>query len=561
VDRRRSGRRGRLLALTVIGAALILAACGSSSTSTSAPTSTSASVALAKPSGTPSASLVVNQSQAPGTIDPAFSEAAPEVGPEWAVYATLTAFVHVPGKVPGTSEGNLDVNTVKPYIAQSWKFSENDTTLTFQIRPGLKFPSGDPLNAEAVAWSLKRTIRAEGGAYSVIEENQFKPALIKSVTATGPLTVVIKYSRPAPNQLQIFAGPDAGSIYDPALVEAHGGQKPTKPNTWLATHDAGYGPYLLKSYEPNHQMVLEANPNFFEPPKTKRIVLNFIPSNETLLLDAQSGAADVTLGLSGEGAHSLEGQSCCVVTPFKSANAEMLNLPENKANKEFESQLFREALSHAIPYEGILKKVAYGYGKLYFGEWMPTFAAYDPTIGAAREYNLEKAKKLLAQSGIKTPITIPIYIAVGDNNGKEIATAVQGAWQPLGVNVQVKVISPADFSEVVYTTHTGPTIFYEGPAAVAPEYYWAYDLQCPKENPYNANLACVPAADKLMKEVFKTTNEATRQRLFDEADRLYVKDTPRIWVYNSEPVTVAAKDVTSVYLSDGLPDMRFWAKN
>ena len=61
--------------------------------------------------------------------------------------------------------------------------------------------------------------------------------------------------------------------------------------SWLASHDAGYGPYLLKSYQPNHQMVLEANPDFFEPPKTKKIILNMIPSNETLLLDVMEGNA------------------------------------------------------------------------------------------------------------------------------------------------------------------------------------------------------------------------------------------------------------------------------
>jgi peptide/nickel transport system substrate-binding protein len=308
-------------------------------------------------------------------------------------------------------------------------------------------------------------------------------------------------------------------------------------------------------------MVLEANPDFFQPAKTKKIILNFIPANETLLLDAKSGAADVTLGISGEGANSLKAQSCCTVTSVKSANAEMLNLPESSGTPEFKNQAFREALSFAVPYEGILEKIAFGYGKLYFGEWMPTFEAFDPTIGAPREYNIEKAKQLLAKSGIKTPITVPIFISEGDNVGKEIATAVQGSWTQLGVNVQVKTISPSDFSEVVYTTHTGPTVFYEGPAVVAPDYYWSYDLQCPEGNPYNANLACVPAADKLMREVYDTTEPSKRQQLFDEADRLYVADTPRIWVYNSEPFAVLGKDVTSFYESDGLPDMRFWAKS
>jgi ABC-type transport system substrate-binding protein len=62
-----------------------------------------------------------------------------------------------------------------------------------------------------------------------------------------------------------------------------------------------------------------------------------------------------------------------------------------------------------------------------------------------------------------------------------------------------------------------------------------------------------------MKQVPYTTQEPQRQQLLNKADELYVKATPRIWVYDSELVAVLGKNVTSYYSSD-LPDMRFWAK-
>lgn len=538
--------------LMAVGAVLVLAACGSSSKSSS-------SGKLSSTASNPNATMVVNFAVAPATLDPDFTEANQEVGIDGAIYSMLTQQGQVPGPLPGTTEANLSPTAVKPYLATSWQFSNGDKTLTFHMREGLKFPSGDPVNAEAVVWSLKRDITSGSGGDSVFLESEFKPQLVTSITAPNPSTVVINYRRPAPNQPAVLASPEM-SIYDPALVEAHGGQKGKKPNEWLATHDGGYGPYLLKSYSAGHQMVLEANPNFFEPAKTKKVTVNFIPDNETLLLDAQSGAADVTFGLSNEAAHSLVGNSCCTVGAFTSREGQGIIMPENSKNPEFENEKFRQALSYAVPFEGILKTVAFGYGQLYYGEWMPSYSFYNSKIGAPREYNLAKAKELLKESGVKTPITFTLYVAQGSIPSKEIATAASGSWAALGVNAQVKVVSAAQSLEIEYESHTGAEVIAIGPQIVAPEYYWAYDLQCPEVNPYNDTLICIPKADKLMREISYTTNPEKAQQLANEADELYIKATPQIWVYNQKLVTILSKNITSFYSSD-LPEIRFWAKS
>jgi len=510
--------------------------------------------------------LIVNNAVPIATLDPGLTTNDQDPGFDGAMYSTLTQVDQEPGKVAGTTQQNLGVSAVKPYVAQSYAFSDGNKTLTFHLRPGLKFPSGDPVDAKAVVWSIERDIKLEEGGYSVLEETDYTPPLIKSVTAPNATTVVFKYKRPAPNQLQVLSTPTAGAIYDPKLVEEHGGVKKATPNEWLASHSAGYGPYEIKSYQASHQLVLEANPNFFEQPKTKKIILNMIPDNETLLLDAQSGAADITLGMTNQAAHSLVGNSCCTVASFKSRQAETLNFPQNERkpwlngkDPFFKNQDFRQALTYAFPYEAVLKKVAYNYGKLYFGEWMPSYSWYDPQVGAPRPTDLNKAKELLAKSGIKTPVSFTLYVGQGDNIGKEIATAAAGAWQPLGVDAKVQVVSPSAFLEVVYTNHDGASVFLDGPQVVAPDYHWAYDLQCPPNNQFNDTNTCVPAADKIMKEIPYVTQEPKRQELLNKADELYIENSPRVWAYDSELVAVLGKNVTSYYSSD-LPDMRFWAK-
>jgi peptide/nickel transport system substrate-binding protein len=305
-------------------------------------------------------------------------------------------------------------------------------------------------------------------------------------------------------------------------------------------------------------MVLTANPDFFQPPAAQKVIINFITDDSTLLLQARSGAADVTLGMSPQATHSLAGNSCCNVGAFKSRMAETLQFPQIDKAPFFKNTQFRQALSFAFPYKDILDKVAFGYGKLYSGEWMPVFPWYDAATGGPHPTDLNKAKQLMQQSGVKTPVNFPIYVAEGDTIGKQIATAAAGAWQPLGVNAKVQVVSAAQLVDVVYTSHAGANVFIDGPQVVAPDYYWAYDLQCPKVNPYNDTLVCIPEADKIMRKIPSSSGE-TRQTMLNDVNKMYMDAAPRIWVYNAANTVVLNKRVAKFYASD-LPEVRFWAK-
>jgi ABC-type transport system substrate-binding protein len=100
-------------------------------------------------------------------------------------------------------------------------------------------------------------------------------------------------------------------------------------------------------------------------------------------------------------------------------------------------------------------------------------------------------------------------------------------------------------------------VFLDGPQVVAPDYHWAYDLQCPPNNEYNDTNICLPAADKIMHEIQYNQHPSQRQQLLNQADEMYIKAAPRIWVYDGQLVAVLGKRVTSYYSSD-LPDMRYW---
>jgi peptide/nickel transport system substrate-binding protein len=538
-------------ALLVAGA--LTAGCGSSSSSSSSSSASASSTGggSSKEPGT----LVVNAADVPSTLDPAQGCITWDAGLVGSFYARLVQWVSKPGP-EGTTQYDAGA-TPKPWLATSWKITDGGRTYTFKLHSGMKFPDGTPVDAQAVAYSINRTLTMGACGTSWIDDNV--PTMYKSVTAPNSSTVVVKLNQPNANLLKDLASPQAG-VVEPKIVEEHGGVKKEALNSWMAGHVAGYGPFLLKSYTPGTQLVMEANPNFITPPKAKKITVNFITSDATLLLDARSGAADITWFLSKQAASSLKGNSCCRVLAYNSPLAEGILLPwTSKTHPAFANVKFREALATAVPYEQIISSIAYGFGTAFYGPWNPGFSEYEPQIEKPVPYDLTRAKQLIAESGVKTPISFDVYVATGQNTEKAILTAIQAVWAQLGVNINIKVVSGADLITVLFgNAHDEAGMELVGPGVVAPDYYWDYDGECPGPTntiPYTGT--CIPAADKLIAKLRETTDPAKRKEITDQVARLWVEKYPYIEPYGEQAVVVLSKRV-SAFDYHHVPDMRLW---
>src|SRR5665213_784098 len=81
--------------------------------------------------------------------------------------------------------------TYGPNLATSYKYSADHLTLTYALRHDVKFWDGTPLTSADVAYSLQRNMNpADGPVNGYVYPN------VKSITATGPYTVVVKFKKP-----------------------------------------------------------------------------------------------------------------------------------------------------------------------------------------------------------------------------------------------------------------------------------------------------------------------------------------------------------------------------
>ena len=498
-----------------------------------------------------SSAFVINMPVGPATLDPAEECGFTDITITEAVYTRLTQYGSKPGP-NGTSQ--VDPGHIVPYFAKSWDITKGGLVYTFHLRSGVKFPSGKPVDANAVKYSFERSINMAGCGGYFIYDGIYTPPLIKKIEAVNPTTVRITLNQPDANVLQDWAQP-AASIIDKSVVDQHGGVEKGKVNQWMAGHVAGVGPYTLQSYEPNKQAVLVATPGFFKQPKAKKVIVNFISSDPTLVLQARNGSADVTLGLSKQSAHSLAGNSSIKVVANKTSSAEQIGLPNDKP--PFNNVKFREAMTYAVPYQQILEKVAFGYGTLYYGAYPPAMPEFRAGLEKPRTLDLEKAKQLIAASGVQTPVDVTMDIQAGNSIDEQVATIVQGIWAQLGVRMTINKLSASDYINKLEQHKSQAYIRLDGPGVIEAGYFLGYDLKCGIS--FNLSATCIKRADTLLAKGRKTFDKAKRQAIWNQINALWKANSPKIPVYGDKYVSVLNKRVKHYFYSHEV-DFTTWSK-
>src|SRR5260370_679769 len=171
----------------------------------------------------------------------------------------------------------------QPKLALSWTHSDDFTTWTFKLRPGVKFQDGTPFNAEAAKANFDRQKDPANKCRCA-----FYIAGIHDVQAPDELTLVYNLTDPAVNLPGILTIQSSNNVIQ-------------SPTAWKTKGDdynrnpVGTGPYILKSWTAGDRMVLEKNPDYWNKghPYLARIVLKPLPDAQSRFASLQSGEADI----------------------------------------------------------------------------------------------------------------------------------------------------------------------------------------------------------------------------------------------------------------------------
>ena len=496
--------------------------------------------------------LIVNMAVPPATLDPGWLCGIWEAGFVRNFYVRLTQYDTIVGTDGHSTQ--IDTGNIVPYFARSAHISDDKLVYTFVLPAGHKFPSGHPVDAAAAKYSFERSINMGGCGSYFIYDGFYDPPLIKTIEVVSPTKLVITLNHPDKNALQNWAQTSA-SLVDKSVVDQHGGVQ-TGLNEWMSSNVAGSGPFLLDTYQPGDRAVLKANPDFFgERPGADTVIFNFINSDPTLLLEARTGNADITLGMNKVSIASLREDPCCNIVANVSTQSQQIGLPNSKP--PWDNPKVRMAVSYAVPYKEILENVALGYGEIYGGPLAPGFPEYDAALTPPRTFDMAKAKSLMAESGLATPIDVEIHIFEGDSIQEQIATIVQGHWSELGINLQIRKQPNAVMAEAL-EDHTVPTYMrLDGPGVIEAGYFHGYDLLC--NVGFNLSEVCIPEADEILHVARQEPDAAKQRDMYRQISTMWYENQPKIHVFAEQFAAVLSKDVTNYHFSH-MFEARYWSK-
>jgi peptide/nickel transport system substrate-binding protein len=295
---------------------------------------------------------------------------------------------------------NDDATQLAPGIAESWTVSPDATAYTFAIRKGLKFPSGNPVTAEDIAWSIKRNLQLNlANAQRLREWDITKDNVDGVVQVIDANTLRIKPTRPWAPGLFLFAFTDfrvAPTLDRKEIMknEVAGDMG----NKWLATHSACVGPFRVAAWRPQDMMTLERNDGYWRRKVAmKRIVVRHVPEAGAQRLLLEQGDVDHAADIDPADFKALERNPNVRIEYGPSLGISYMMF--NMADARFKSPKLFEAFRYLWDYQGLEATLLKNHSIArqspvpngVFGALPKSYMPY--------KLDLERARRLLAEAG------------------------------------------------------------------------------------------------------------------------------------------------------------------
>jgi len=321
----------------------------------------------------------------------------------------------------GLTRTNGETLEVEPNLAYKWDVSADGLSWTFYIRKGIVWSDGVPFTADDVIFTFNdliynKDIPSSSRDIFTIDGKEFVVKKIDDYTVQFDLPMKF-----APFLRSMGTG----------IMPKHKLKESVKNNTFNFTWGidtpvdeiVGTGPYLIDRYQPGQRIVMKANPLYWRKsdqgerlPFIQKIIYLVVQSPDIALLKFLEGEVDsvVVRGTDYAILKPLEKKRNFTIYdlgPDSSSNFVVFNLNTRKNPKTgqpfvdpvklswFQNKDFRRAVAHAIDKKRIIEITMNGLGYPQNAAVNPTAKIFHNPNVVKYEYNLEKARQILAEAG------------------------------------------------------------------------------------------------------------------------------------------------------------------
>ena len=419
---------------------------------------------------------------------------------------------------------------VEPHLATSWRLI-NNFTWEFTLRQGITFHNGEPVNAEAVRYSIERAQSLPGSLETFATEIS-----LERVEVQGEYTLRLVTGDPVANLAYHLS---SLAILPPVYYGE------TDPDS-LSQAPVGSGPYQVTEWVPGDKVVLEAVPDYWKG----------APAHSVLVFQTVPDA--------GDRLQALREGNATLVTDLPPLRPDEWDIPESRLETiESTKRMFvgihidqdspmadervRQALNYAVDVAQITQSLLKEYGSRY-GSWV------NPPAGNAQlepwPYDPTQARALLAQAGYPDGFATTLHTPsnVYDQD-VAIARAIAEQLGQVGITVQVE---PVDWDTYVgqLLSDTPPPLFYLGMNSRGDGLEDVKNLST--EFPFNPTGWQNESFEDTVQRAQYSFNEDVQARLLNEAQAIAYDQAPWIWLWRQHDFYGVSQQLDWAPRPDGL---------
>lgn len=315
-----------------------------------------------------------------------------------------------------------------PQLATGYRW-EDPKTLVLTLREGVRFHDGEPMNAEAVRYSLNRHLTMQGSF------RRSEVSGIDAIEVVDPLTVRIRLKAPSASFISALTD-RAGMILSPKAAEAAGRD--------FGAHPVCAGPFRFVERVPQERIVVERFPGYWDAANVHidRITYLPIPDNTVRLANLQSGAVDFAERMEPGDMQTMQrNRNLRAIAvdelgyqglTINIGNGERANNPlgrDARVRQAFELAIDRAAINQVV-YEGMYTPTRQPFppaNPFHVRDFPPT------------ERNVERARALLREAGVTTPVAVEMTVP-NNPDLRQVGEVIQSMVSEAGFNLTLRAM-------------------------------------------------------------------------------------------------------------------------
>jgi len=413
---------------------------------------------------------------------------------------------------------NPDTLEIEPELAVSWEILEDNVSYVFHLRQGVKYHDGGTFNAYDAKWNFERML----SDYSQVRN---RVEMIKEIEVIDGYTIKLVLEKPFGPFLDNLMTMGIRFV-SPRAVEAMG-------NEAFQKHPVGTGPFKFVEWdEQKGVLTFEDFEDYWGGrPYLDKWIFVEIPDDQTRLAAFIRGDVDVIHGVPAANVDQLLSDQRFNVFPVLAKSNTIDYITFNCAKPPFNDVRVRQAIAYALDEEALVEFLPHT--EPIYGPLPPASWGANPVIGES-PYDVEEAKRLLAEAGYPDGFSVTLKIWSNDPVRVSLAEVVQSMLAQVGIKVDIQIL---ETSTLIETMRKGgaeadwemASLHWGGGGALDPNGNLRV-LFHSSMGQYNwiANYHSIEV-DRLLDEALVTVDYERRKALYQTAYTILVHDAPMVW--------------------------------